>query len=401
MALTSKLGITDSQLGNLQFSGGALDAETYLVENISESLTFVETPTATRIRPPVVANISESLTLVNTLARSVSFLRNVTQTLTLTGTTQGRIPGTFILNISDRLEFFENLQKVSTWYRNIAHTLTLVEEAKVRLPLIFDLAITESLIINQIATKTSTRQKNISQTLTLSENIVRGARRRRNIFENLSLVERNTPFRAKNAVVNEHLALTETLSRIRIIIANVHETVTFTESLGRGSTLNRNISEVLPLRGGMNKLVRTGNFEFFIHEAEVVKIPKKCFVMLECANTNTAIVLPCPQPGDTQKGLHSQIVKRSMNNVLYTYVRRNDLQQLTYAFVIGRPKALDLQAFIETNISQVLTLTNWKGEIWKVQISNNPLEYLMQALFEFEAERTEVSLEFQGVKILG
>lgn len=202
--------------------------------------------------------------------------------------------------------------------------------------------------------------------------------------------------------ISETLIINQTLSCLKVIPKGISEHLTINETLVRnGSVFNRTINEVLPLKGGMLRyLSSTNNSQYSIREVEIVKVSKKCMIILQGVGNGTVIILPCPQMGDKEKNLHSQVVKRSMTGLLYTYVRKNALQQLTYTFVLGRPMAYDLQDFVDQNIANVITLTNWKGEIWKVQITTNPLDFIGKSLFENEGERWEVTIEFQGIRVL-
>ncbi len=416
MSLTGRLGTSDSRLGNFQLAAAGLGGGTVYFKDVSESLTLSQSATKTMSYGRNISetitfgetdsdsdtfnkNVSETLTLTLTLTETKSKFKPIAETLTLVELAQGRLPGIMFVNMPLLIEFFETVDRSVTYHRNISETLTIVETPFVRLPEIFNLTINEALIINQSAATNKTLQKNVSQALTLNETIVRGARHRKNIFENLVFVEHKAAFKTKETgAISESLDLNETLSFVKWIRPTIHETLHLSESLTRSNIYNRAISEVLPLRGGMTKTLKIGDTTYEVHEVEVVRVPKTCFVALE---GTSAIVLPCPELSDTEANLNSQVLKRSMNNILYSYVRRNDLQKLSYTFLIGRPKALDLQDFVDAHIDQIITLTNWKGEIWKVKITSSPLQFTSQGRFENEGERWGVTLEFQGIKILG
>ncbi len=357
MALTGKLGTADSQWGNIILGGGAAAAQ------------------------PIIRNISESLVLTETKTASIRQI--------------------YTRNVSENIVFFQSFIKASTLYRDISQTLTLSEEAEIREPLIFNLNVTESITLAQALPRNITANEPVANTITLSEVILRGASRHKQINESVPIDERLIHQKSKITSKSETITLGETLTNTKSLNLAITEQLVLTELNSRAMTYGRIVNEHLPLKGGMIKLLQAGNQEYWAAEVEAIKAIRKCIVILECPQTSTQIVLPCPSFGDSEKSLHSQVIKRSINNVLYTYIRRNDLQQLNYTFVLGRGKCLDLQEFLDTNIDKMITMTNWKSEIWKVYVTNNPLEYAMQALFENEGERCEVSIEFQGVKVLG
>ncbi len=348
-------------------------------------------------------NISETLTLSQSVVSAGNiFVRSKSEPLSLGEIATGRIPRVVNNSISLHLTFFENVPNTTSHLRDITQTLTLVEEAKVRLPMVIDLAISETLTLVQDMPKEASYTKPATDSFTLAEVIVRGARKAKITSENLFLNEQPFFILAKYRNIAETLTLAETRTRLRVVFRDIHETLIINQSLASaGNIFGRNISEILPLRNGRFLPTKLDGQIISIPPVEVVKVPKRCFVLLECAETSTAITLPCPQMGDSEKSLHQQVIKRSMNNVLYTYIRRNALEQLNYQFVIGRPLCLNLQSFCQANLDKVLTLSNWKGELWKVYITNNPLEYTGKALFENEGERWEIPFEFQGVKVFG
>lgn len=460
MAITGKLGLSDSQLGNIELGGGppslgpqvyvkdisetltfsqTLLYETSIIANISESLTLSQILISGRSQAKnisesltlsevivrgaskvknvnefltiteytdgainaIFANISETLTFTETTIRGLSRQKNISEALTIVQTPVGQIPKITNTLITNHITFFETVFNNTHHTRDISETLTLVEEAKVRLPMVIDLAISETLILSQALPKKKSATKNVSETLAFVETKIPGLRRNYTINENLFLVERASGIVAKITANSESLVFTETLVFQRVRIRNIHETLNLTENLTKANIYVRNISEVLPLQNGMYLPIKVGGVIIYVAPVQVIKVPKKCFVMLDCAETSTAITLPCPQMGDSEKNLNQQVIKRSMTNVLYTYIRKNDLQELKYTFLLGRPLCQALENFCYTNIDKVLTLTNWKGEIWKVYISNNPLEFDSKGLFEGEGESWEISLEFQGIKILG
>jgi hypothetical protein len=113
------------------------------------------------------------------------------------------------------------------------------------------------------------------------------------------------------------------------------------------------------------------------------------------------IKLRTPELGDSDDYNGSVTLKRSMNNVLYTYIKRVNTNLLKYTFFLGRQVALELEDFIANHSSEIITMSNWKGEVWICNLVNNPFEFIAAARYLNESERIDITLEFSGVKVAG
>jgi hypothetical protein len=105
------------------------------------------------------------------------------------------------------------------------------------------------------------------------------------------------------------------------------------------------------------------------------------------------IILPDPQLDDTQSLMSDIIVYKSMNNTARTLVKRTRNQKLKYTFRLRRHISLALENFFDNYNAEWLQLRNWKGEIWKVKLTNNPLEFVQTQHWN------EVNIEFEGVRL--
>ena len=86
-----------------------------------------------------------------------------------------------------------------------------------------------------------------------------------------------------------------------------------------------------------------------------------------------------------------------MNGSVQTHVKTNDNRRLTQTFrMLDRQKAVEVVEFFKYYNSDKIRLTNWKGEIWKVNLLTNPIDFVKTGRF-----RTDVSLEFEGIKLNG
>ena len=224
-----------------------------------------------------------------------------------------------------------------------------------------------------------------------------------NIHDSIAFNE--TPFGVISKVVGtifETLSISEELIFSRIINNQINESLDLTEfTVIANNVFYRTISDTLPIRGGCTIPSNLNNVIISLPELYLSFVPrKKNFVSLSSQLTNTSILLPAPELGDTEAPQQKVISKRSMNNVLITYVRKNNLRKLNYTFVIGRPMALNLRTFLETNIANIIDMQNWKGEVWKVQVTNNPVEFTAKSLFSNEGEKYEIELELKGIRLI-
>jgi hypothetical protein len=279
-----------------------------------------------------------------------------------------------VLDVSEFLLLRERLNK--TYDLTVAEILTLNEVDVDVKTLLFSTA--DSIVIVETLSKLKAITANISEVLTLSEKAYK-------LYD-----------------ARDHLTIIQTLAKVGTYYRNINERLIITEySEPTGNFYSRNIAEVLEIKHGMERLSNIGNFTVWIPEAIMTLVPKKCVVILEVPLTSSAIVLPCPTFNDIDEDMNKVIIKQSMNNLLYTYVRQNELQRLKYDFIVGRAKILQLEAFLQMNIAAIINLTNWKGEQWVGQITNEPINMTGKSLYEYEAERYDVTLEFQGFKIVG
>ncbi len=119
-----------------------------------------------------------------------------------------------------------------------------------------------------------------------------------------------------------------------------------------------------------------------------------------------AITLPAPEFNDSEAYSGIFTIRRSMIGSTVTYVHRLNTSKLKYEFLIGVPKMMELESYLLLFNSQVHYLTNWKGEIWYVAITNNPMEMICKNRYSNglgdsndDIEQVSVTLEFEGTRI--
>ena len=132
------------------------------------------------------------------------------------------------------------------------------------------------------------------------------------------------------------------------------------------------------------------------------RVPPFCILQVP----QLAITLPAPEFNDSEALSGLFTIRRSMTGLTWTYVHRLNTSKLKYDFIIGVPKMLELENYLLNYNSSVHTLTNWKGEIWYVVITNNPMELVTKSRYSNgignaidDREKVSVVLEFEGNRI--
>jgi hypothetical protein len=88
-----------------------------------------------------------------------------------------------------------------------------------------------------------------------------------------------------------------------------------------------------------------------------------------------------------------------MTGDTFTYVRKGRVEKVQYTFHVGSHKAYEMQRYLLSHAAKLHTMYNWKGEVWKVYITNNPVEFVNAERWQNKGERVEFTLEFEGVKV--
>jgi|GEM_PF-2329795 len=118
---------------------------------------------------------------------------------------------------------------------------------------------------------------------------------------------------------------------------------------------------------------------------------------------STYTFLPNPEFGDTEGFTADVVVKRSMNNTLYSYVKQKDgRKRLLMRFRLTRMKALELRAFIRAYYRTEIELLDHEGQRWLGWITTNPneFEYATAVTGGSAGGRSlaTIQIEFEGMK---
>jgi len=179
------------------------------------------------------------------------------------------------------------------------------------------------------------------------------------------------------------LSFTEQVSLDLVLIPFSSDTLFLTQVVTTAQDTNKSASNTL----------------FFKHIAFAPLITPKCFVILQAPFDflQPSIVLPCALFGDTENIVSEVTLRRSMNGATQTHIKTNSNRRLNYTFrLLDRQKAVEVVEFFKFYNSDLIRLTNWKGEVWKVNLLTNPIDFVKTGRFA-----TDVSLEFEGIKLNG
>lgn len=141
----------------------------------------------------------------------------------------------------------------------------------------------------------------------------------------------------------------------------------------------------------------------FNQNAFAVALGLKKYVLLQAPFNliQTSVILPNPLLDDNESLISNLTLRRSMNGTPRTYVKTSKNRRLRYTFTMNRLKALELEGFCKAYNGTTIKMLNWKGEIWKVKLITNPIDFVQTRRYEPGGDRTDVNLEFEGVKLNG
>jgi hypothetical protein len=109
------------------------------------------------------------------------------------------------------------------------------------------------------------------------------------------------------------------------------------------------------------------------------------------------MILPNPQFNDTHHLAAGLTIRRSMNNVRYTYIQRKGGRRVfVYNMVVFRPKALEFIDFIRAYGGDEVTVIDHKGRSIKGYITTNP-NTLTMTNKSSDTEQVSFNFEIQGV----
>lgn len=200
--------------------------------------------------------------------------------------------------------------------------------------------------------------------------------------------------------VPQTLALAHSVMGRHIANRALASTLSLTHAVSVSKTFNREVVDTLVFQSSHEKFTGISSHPTIdVPNIQVVKIDPKCLVILQ--NGTLSIVLPCPEFGDSEGGMGSVNIKRSMAGGRRVYMKDTPTSKLNYQFVLDRKKAIELRNFILNSNTSFIRMQNWKGELWAVQMTNSPFTFGEDAawLDSMGGNRSSITLEFEGVRL--
>lgn len=356
-------------------------------DTADDTLTLTQTATATKLGG---GSVSQSLTLTQSVDVSTTLNLDVDSSVSLTD------HAAFSIDVS------------------ASDTLTLSQTVTTIVGQITD----NSLSLSDTATVTHSFARSLSQRLTVTQAVA--------VNKSISLSARSVWSASVTAKGKKHLntdasdtlsldqdlvrdrflksvshltSLDHEVSKQRVRLPSVEHTLDLGQSVSVSHTAQLSVSDELVFKEVHDR--QTG-----IPSFPTINIPSAFITKVEPTTVlqapNVTIVLPPAEFADSQANSGRVNIKRAMNGHRRVYRRQLGItQKLRYRFVVDRRKAIELRAFVRVANTVPITLTNWKGEVWKVVLSTNPVVLSEDGFWGLQAggNKSSVTLEFEGARI--
>jgi hypothetical protein len=395
--------------------------------NIYRVLSVPQTLTLTHSAVGVSSKAAKN-TLVLTQSASAVVAKHVRQPVVLTQTVRGN--HTSNRRVFSNLIPFQVVQRTGTFRRTLPQSLTLAQAVSVQLvrPAKSQLVLSQEALVDKVKPGFSvlaltdevvlsfTKNMAVTNRLFLAQLIGLQKSRQASASHVLAFVQTAKATRVFSRSVSQSLALTQQLYQTRynktvtqslvlsqsavcqkVSTRSVSQTLVLSQSVQVATTLNRHVQHTLVFGSSFLRYVGLPGLPYIdVPGLQVVLVRRQ--VILEYGSN--VIVLPSAEFDDRESGLGKVNIKRAMDGTRRVYKREQPSSRLVYEFVMDRFKAIELRQFIVNNNSNVIRMTNWKGEIWMVVLTNNPFAFTEDAYREGVCgNRSSITLEFQGVRI--
>lgn len=213
------------------------------------------------------------------------------------------------------------------------------------------------------------------------------------------------------------LAISQAVAVQKIIIKSVHQVLALGQTPHiNGTPITLSVTQTLVFKQLHARPTGIPLYPIVtIPSAYVVKVPdvrpsdtlcypyRGSLTLLEIQSSS--VILPTAEFNDSQSYNGNVVIKRAMNGKRRIYHRKMGIaQKLHYDFIIDRRKAIELRQFLIQANSVPIKLTNWKGEVWQVVLTNNPLTFTEESYWgpgvtQSSGNKSSISLEFEGARI--
>jgi len=198
--------------------------------------------------------------------------------------------------------------------------------------------------------------------------------------------------------LEDTLSFDQTAVGQKIASRSVSNQLVLGQSLQLSKTINRSLTDTLAFKNRFSKYVGLPGGKQYVDVPEIQVVKVQSLVILQ--SEGQVITLMAPEFNDKEAGTSRVNIKRAMDGTRRIYKRATVASRLVYDFVMDRVKAIELRSFLLANNSKVITMTNWKGEIWAVVLTNSPFSFTEDAYRGSPwGNRSTITLEFEGVRL--
>lgn len=210
--------------------------------------------------------------------------------------------------------------------------------------------------------------------------------------------------RVHDGLCTDALSFTETVTTKQIHGQHIVDTLPIIETMSRQAVWYRSLEDTLTFA--------SPSFQKILDFAgTAINVPIAVGTLVSNTTTlqsaNGVIILPAPLLGDSLDNVLKTSIQRSMNGATIVFKQSSTRQRLKNTFRLDAIKAFELRTFLEANLSELITLTTWNGQIWSVYVTSDPFE-LQNAGRSANSgiptgpnEYSTIELQFEGTKNSG
>jgi hypothetical protein len=412
---TSKLGSSDSYLGNIELG---LINQVYTL-SVSDTLSLSSSLSLNGIYGRSFSqslSFSPSLSLLTSkpVSQSLSFTQSISADLFLTSTHNTKYEC-----IHDTLEFSQSQSSLKTYriidilqfiqgcityeldhtarsyIRSISQSLSFTDSEHACKHSVIPLSISQSLSFSQTQSATNNAiDKSISQSLsftpTLSSHVTVAIPL--SISQSLSFSQSLINRMTRPRLISHSLSLTQSYPYHRTTFGVLRQSFSLSSSSFRNIVSRHSLSDFLNLSLPPVLYLSYANPIVLPNPDVIVVHPKPFFIYLQSDSNH--IYLPAPLFDDSESGLNSVSIKRSMVGGSRSYVHSSRNVKFRYSFSLSRQQSYNLQEFLVRTNAKSIFLLNWKYEKYVGYITSNPLVIVEKRVWD-----NVTDLEFQGVRI--
>jgi hypothetical protein len=364
---------------------------------------FIELTQTVFVSPIYLRSLLTTLPMGQTLSASKTYRRTLTSTLNLTQTAVGqavRFTGnTLALTheaigepsklITNELYLEDSVDLTRSFAMPVEHSLFFDIDCSVILSRA--VSATSAFGMNQVARGTRVLSHVASSSLTFTQQLIRDLTIE-DIGDTLALTQLAVYAKIVDRTITDALTLNQAVGLAKDVVRTVSQTLVFKHSRRRDLGLGDGAGGDGDSGGG------SGGDDGDADIPEVIPVIIQNLVILKSGDQ--VITLPPPEFNDAEASLSRINIKRAMSGDRRVYKRESLVKRISYSFVLDRKKAIELRDFLLANNSKIIDMENWKGELWKVLITNSPFQFTETALWQSDwGNKSEITLEFKGARL--